>query len=217
MGAYGVALALLHRQRTGLGQHVDSALAYTAMVHQSPFMQLYAGKTWDETRGQDALGDGPLHRAYQAEDGWLFIGAQESDLPRVAGVTGLSEVASLKGDALAQSLAERFRSNAVETWVRRLNDAGIGAHRVVFDLVDLLNDSRVVDQGLSITREHDELGLVTTCGPSPRLSWTPVAPGRPAPKPGAQGREILEEIGLGERFDRLVEQSVILTDGVAAG
>lgn len=30
MGAYGVALALLHRQRTGEGQHIDSALAYTA-------------------------------------------------------------------------------------------------------------------------------------------------------------------------------------------
>ena len=36
MGAYAVALALLHRQRTGEGQHVDTALAYTAMMHQSP-------------------------------------------------------------------------------------------------------------------------------------------------------------------------------------
>ena len=40
---------------------------------------------------------------------------------------------------------------------------------------------------------------------------------RPAPKPGSQGREILEEASLGQEFDRLVEQSVILTDGVAAG
>jgi crotonobetainyl-CoA:carnitine CoA-transferase CaiB-like acyl-CoA transferase len=48
MGAYSVALALLHRQRTGEGQHVDSALAYTAMTLQSPFMQLYEGKRWDE-------------------------------------------------------------------------------------------------------------------------------------------------------------------------
>ena len=32
MGAYAVALALLHRQRTGEGQHVDTALAYTAMI-----------------------------------------------------------------------------------------------------------------------------------------------------------------------------------------
>lgn len=34
MGAYAVALALLHRQRTGQGQHVDAALAYTlSLIH----------------------------------------------------------------------------------------------------------------------------------------------------------------------------------------
>ena len=51
MGAYAVALALLHRQRTGQGQHVDTALAYTAMTLQSPYMQRYEGKEWDEARG----------------------------------------------------------------------------------------------------------------------------------------------------------------------
>jgi crotonobetainyl-CoA:carnitine CoA-transferase CaiB-like acyl-CoA transferase len=75
MGAYAVALALLHRQRTGEGQHVDSALAYTAMTLQSPFMQRYQGKVWDEPHGQ-LLGSGPLHRAYQARDGWFFLGAK---------------------------------------------------------------------------------------------------------------------------------------------
>ena len=217
MGAYGVALALLHRQRTGQGQHVDSALAYTSMIHQSPFMQLYEGKTWDETRGLDALGDGPLHRAYQAKDGWLFVGTQESDLPRMAGVDGLAAIDSLAGEALTKSLEERFLSDTVQAWVQRLNDAGIGAHRVLPALSELLDDPWAIGHGLSITREHDEIGLVTGFGPSPRLSRTPVAPGRPAPKPGAQGREILEELGLGHEFYRLVEQGVILTDGVAAG
>ena len=82
---------------------------------------------------------------------------------------------------------------------------------------ELLDDPWVIDHGLSITREHDEIGLVTGFGPSPRLSRTPVVPGRPAPKPGAQGREILEEVGLGREFDKLLERGVILTDGVAAG
>ena len=217
MGAYGVALALLHRQRTGEGQHVDSALAYTAMIHQSPYMQLYDGKTWNETSGLDALGDGPLHRAYLAKDGWLFVGSQESDVPRMAGVDGLSGIDNLRGEALAKSLEERFQSDTVQAWVKRLNNAGIGAHRVLPATSELLDDPWAVDHGLVITREHDEIGLVTGFGPSPRLSRTPVAPGRPAPKPGAQGREILEEHGLGDQFDRMVEQGVILTDGVAAG
>jgi crotonobetainyl-CoA:carnitine CoA-transferase CaiB-like acyl-CoA transferase len=217
IGAYGVALALLHRQRTGQGQYIDSSLAYTSMTLQSSFMQLYEGKTWDETRGVDALGDGPLHRAYQARDGWLFIGARERDLPRMSGVDGLSGIDSLGGAVLSKSLEARFQSDNVQTWVQRLNGAGIGAHRVLPALSELLDDSWSIDHGLIITREHDEIGSVTGYGPAPRLSRTPVRAGRPAPKPGAQGREILEEVGLGRKFDKLLERGVILTDGVVAG
>jgi crotonobetainyl-CoA:carnitine CoA-transferase CaiB-like acyl-CoA transferase len=217
MGAYGVALALLHRQRTGQGQHIDSALAYTAMTLQSPFMQVYEGKQWNEPRGQDALGSDPLYRAYQASDGWFFIGARESDLPRLGNIQGLSGVESLSGDALASSLEERFQGNTVDTWVARLTDANIGAQRVIMEVTELMTDPWVVAHGLSITREHDEIGPVTTCGPAPRLSRTPVRPGRPAPKPGSDARMIVEEYGLGSDFQRLVNSGVILTDGVAAG
>ena len=217
MGAYGVALALLHRQRTGEGQHIDSALAYTAMTLQSPFMQIYDGKEWNETGGQDALGTGPLHRAYQASDGWFFIGVPESALSRLSGLEGLSGIDALRGDALASSLEERFQGNSVAFWVERLAAAGIGAQRVITNVRELMTDPWVESHGLSITREHDELGPVTTCGPAPRLSRTPVRPGIPAPKPGSHAREILEEHGLGSRYQTLLDSGVILTDGVAAG
>ena len=217
MGAYGVALALLHRQRTGEGQHIDSALAYTAMTLQSPFMQLYEGKQWNETSGQDALGTGPMQRAYQASDGWFFVGAQASALSRLSGLEGLSGIDSLQGDALASSLEERFQGHSVAFWVERLAAAGIGAQRVVTNVRELMTDPWVESHGLSITREHDELGMVTTCGPAPRLSRTPVRPGIPAPKPGSHAWEILEEHGLGNRYQTLLDSGVILTDGVAAG
>jgi crotonobetainyl-CoA:carnitine CoA-transferase CaiB-like acyl-CoA transferase len=98
MGAYGVALALLHRRRTGEGQHVDSALVYTASILQSQFLQSFDGKRWDEPRGQDLVGSSPLHRAYQARDGWLFLGARPSDLARLDAVQGLAGVTELMDD-----------------------------------------------------------------------------------------------------------------------
>jgi crotonobetainyl-CoA:carnitine CoA-transferase CaiB-like acyl-CoA transferase len=217
MGAYAVALALLHRQRTGEGQHVDTALAYTAMVHQAPFMQAYAGKRWDEPSGQDRLGSGPLHRAYRASDGWFFIGARLNDLPRLAAVDGLAGIASLAGEALEQVLAERFADDTVASWVARLTTTGIGAHAYVGELDELLQDPWVVAHELSLTREHDDIGLVTTCGPAPRLSRTPIRVGRPAPKPGSDAPEILAEIGLGDRIEALIEAGVVRIDGVAAG
>ncbi len=138
-------------------------------------------------------------------------------MPRLARVEGLSGIEALGGEALAPSLEERFLGNTVEAWVHRLTEAGVGAQRVVTNVRDLMTDPWVIDHGLSLTREHDELGPVTTCGPAPRLSRTPVRPGRPAAKPGSDVQEVLIEFGLGADYQRLLDAGVILTDGVAAG
>ena len=217
MGAYGVALALLHRRRTGEGQLVDASLAYTALTFQSPFMQSYQGKIWDEPKGQDVLGDGPLHRAYRARDAWLFLGARTGDLPRIADVGGLEGIDLLRGEALAGALEARFPAKSVKAWVKELNAAGIGAHQVVGDFADLMFDPWVQAHGLSLTREHEEIGLLTTCGPAFRLSRTPVRAGHPAPKPGRHAHEILEDHGLGGQYQSLVDAGVIVVDGVKAG
>jgi crotonobetainyl-CoA:carnitine CoA-transferase CaiB-like acyl-CoA transferase len=220
MAAYGVALALLHRSRTGEGQHVSTSLSHTAMTLQSAFVQGYEGKVWDEARGQNALGDGPLHRAHRAADGWIFLGGTASDLPRLAAVLsleGLAEADCPADEALADAIAARIAGENAATWVARLTDAGIGAHVVLTDVHAVMQDPYAVAHGLSVTREFDEIGPVTACGPAPRLSRTPVALGAPPPKPGKHAREILEGIGWGDEFQRLVASGVIRVDGVTMG
>ena len=215
MGAYAVALALLHRDRTGEGQHVDTALTYTATMLQSPFMLDYEGKSWDEPQGQTALGSGPLHRAYRASDAWLFIGARESDLPRMATIDGLSGVAGLAGDALVAQLESSIGEHSVDVWVRRLAAADIGVSPVIGDVRKLMEDPWVIEHGMSVTREHDEIGVVTTNGPAVRMSRSPVIPGFAAPKPGSNAPAILESFGLGDRFDALVESGAVRYEAVA--
>ncbi|MEX2080105.1 MAG: hypothetical protein WEC33_00685, partial [Dehalococcoidia bacterium] len=70
--------------------------------------------------------------------------------------------------------------------------------------------------GLSVTRDHEGLGPVTTNGAVPRLSRTPPVPGRPAPPPGSDAASILAEIGLLADLDRLVAEGVIVLEGVIA-
>lgn len=217
LGAYGVALALLHRNRTGEGQHIDGSLAYTAVALQSEFLIGHEGHRWDEARGQDAVGDGPMHRAYEASDGWVFLGARREDLERLEMSAGLEGVGALEGDALASALEAAIAGGTVDEWVSKLVAAGAGAHRVVYDVRELMEDPWVVEHGLSVTREHMDRGMVTTTGPAARLSRTPLVAGRPAPTPGSDGREILEELGLGSRFDELVSSGVVRIEGVAAG
>jgi crotonobetainyl-CoA:carnitine CoA-transferase CaiB-like acyl-CoA transferase len=211
MGAYGIALALLHRRRTGEGQHVDTALAFTATMLQSNLLQDYAGKKWDEPRGQDILGTGPLNRAYETADGWLFMAARPSQLARVP---SLADLAGVSGPALERAFEERFRSRSINEWTGMLSAAGIGVHRVVADVRELMDDPWVRSHGLSITRDHEGFGPITTTGPSPRLSRTPPVPRRPAPRPGADAAEILAEAGMANEFDRLVRERVVVLDGV---
>jgi crotonobetainyl-CoA:carnitine CoA-transferase CaiB-like acyl-CoA transferase len=215
MGAYAVALALFHKQRTGEGQHVDTALAYTAMTLQSPFMQNYDGKTWDEPTGRDSRGSSPLHRAYEAKDGWVFIGVR--DAAAFAEVKGLSDVANLQGTALEQALQDRFRTDAVAAWVTQLTAAGVSAHRCVLDIDEVMQDPYVIANNLSATRPHAFLGDVTTTGPAPRLSRTPVRLGDPASEPGSDAVEILNGIGRADDFNRLVRSGVIKVNGIRAG
>ena len=215
MGAYGVALALFHRQRSGEGQHVKAALAYTACTLQSPFFQDYEGKVWDEPRGQDTLGWNPLQHLYRASDRWLFLGATADQLPAIGAVEGLEGAAGLEGDALRECLAERIAQATADEWTERLTAIGVGA-APVRTVRELMTDEWVQEHGLSLTREHAEIGLVTTNGPSPRLSRTPPEPGHPASKPGSDAREVLESRGLAEDYEQLLANGVIAIDGVVA-
>jgi crotonobetainyl-CoA:carnitine CoA-transferase CaiB-like acyl-CoA transferase len=214
MACYAVALALLHRRRTGEGQFIDSALAYTATMLQSALLQDYKGKQWNEPQGQDATGTGPLDRLYQAADGWLFLAARDGELARCA---ELADLGARTGADLERALEERMRSRNAAAWVDALTRAGIGAHRVVPSLVDLMTDPLVVARGLAVTREHEGFGPITTTAPGMRLSRTPVSVGRPAAKPGSDAASVLAEIGMAGELDRLIRAGVIAVDGVKAG
>ena len=184
-GAFGVGMALYHRLRTGEGQQVFTALARTASTMQSSFLHEYEGKHWDEPSGQDAVGEGPHHRLYEASDGWLFVGAkpeQASELP--------SE--------------DEFRANTVAEWVASLTAKGIGVSAVE-SVEEAMTNDRAVRLGMSITREHEGRGRVRTNGPSIQMSRTPTLVGRPAMQPGSAAAEV-----LGERESELSEAGVVV-------
>lgn len=204
MGAYGVALALLERQQTGKGQHVDTALAYTATMLQSLYLHDHEGKKWDEPRGQDAIGSGPLNRAYQCSDGWLFLACRPGELAPL----------SLPEDDAG--LERAFASDTLAPWLAKLHGAGIGAHAIIEDVPLLRDDPYPRAHGLVLTREHEGLGPITTNGPSPRLSRTPPIPGRPAPKPGSDAASILADINMSNDLHRLVESNIITLEGITA-
>ncbi len=214
MACYGVALALLHKRRTGEGQFVDSALAYTATMLQSALLHDYEGKEWNEPHGQEATGNGPLNRLYEAADGWLFLAAPAGEIARCA---ELADLTGRSGAELERELEERMRERSLAEWVVLLNKAGIGAHRVVPSLAELMTDPLTVARGLAVTREHEGFGLITTTAPGVKLSHTPMTIGAPASKPGKDIASVLAQIGMGDELERLIKARVVAVEGVKAG
>jgi crotonobetainyl-CoA:carnitine CoA-transferase CaiB-like acyl-CoA transferase len=214
--AFAATLALYHRERTGQGQQGAAALAYTGTILQSPYLQLYEGKKWDEPAGPAARGFGPLQALYRAADGWFYLGARKSELTTLAGVEGLTGIEGLTGEVLMAALDTRFASLNVETWCERLTARGIGAHRLVA-VPELMSDPWVVAHGLSVTREHDTGEVITTVGPPARLSGTPVRVGRVAASPGADGLDILASIGLADEAEQLAAAGAFCREPVPIG
>ena len=209
IGAYGIGLALLHRERTGQGQRVIGSLAQTACTLQSLFLQDYDGKTWDEPRGQDAKGFGPLHRMYRASDSWLMLAAPASARARLEGVPGLEAIAGCTDDvALAAALEAALAQQPAAHWVEALRAADIGATGLGA-IRAMMDDPYATGRGLSLTREHHGLGLVQTTGPAPMLSGTPLRAGRPAPAPGADSADIIAELGLDARLAALIDSGAV--------
>lgn len=206
LGAYAVALALHEKNRTGQGQSVDSGLALTAGLLQSPYFLDYEGFQRDEPEGFDVRGHSALSRLYPTSSGWMYLHC--NDERSWNGLTALREFASLASDSrfataegrkdsdaeLTAGLNGIFPSKSTQEWVDLLASKNVSAIENLAP-ADFRDDSHVREAGLVVTRDHPGRGSADHVGVAPRLSKTPVRLGVPAPLLGADTREILQETG----------------------
>ena len=223
MGAFAVALALHERNITGKGQSVDSGLALTAGLLQSPFFLDYEGHRRDEPEGRGLRGISALSRLYQSSDGWIYVhcpddsaSARLFQLEELAGLANHPELSADLGSVpaqdgeLASQMAAVFATRTCSHWLGRLENAGIEAAETAA-IGDFRDAEHVRKAGLIITREHSGQGLADHLGNTAHLSATPMRPGRPTPKLGTDAREILAEAGVGEeRQAGLIAKGVVV-------
>ena len=206
MGAYAVALALHERNRTGKGQSVDSGLALTAGLLQSPYFLDFEGHDRQEPEGRALRGASAFSRLYPAADGWLYVHCADEDA--VDRLLSLNEFSSLEscsetgtrlehpqGSEVAMELSALFAAKPVSYWLERLNEAGIDAAENV-GIGDFRDSPHVRKAGLVVTRDHIGRGMADHLGNTAHLSSTPMRVGRPTPVLGSDADEILADAGL---------------------
>jgi formyl-CoA transferase len=204
--AYAVQVALYHRERTGVGQMIDTSL----LDGQLAMLTYQAGRYF-------ATGDAPPssgnqhptivpYGVYRASDAYFNLAVGTEDLwrrfctafeleplrvdPRFA--TNRDRLAHRDElNALLEPLFAGFTINQIQ----ELMDQASVPCGAVRDLHGVFTDPQVAALGLIEALEHPTAGAIKVVGPPYRLSETPPSVRVPPPLLGQHTDEVLRELG----------------------
>ena len=214
--AYGIMVALFHRERTGQGQMVDGSLLQGAIAVQafniaSYLMSgTYAGSPIPRVSRRLTS---PLWNHYRAQDGrWLMLGMAQVGRywPHFRAAMQEATGEALEPDqmsvewirmhagelmGLIAKLDEMFAAQPARYWMDlfRRYDLLI---EIVQDYADLSSDPQVTANGMLAPLHHPAHGDLKMVAPAVNLSVTPGRIRTPAPEFGQHTEEVLLEAGF---------------------
>lgn len=206
MAANAVLAALLHRERTGEGQHIDISLldthlAWLANVGSSALVT-----------GQEARRYGNAHaslvpyESFATADGHLVLAVgNDGQFRRLAALLDHAEWADdarfatnparvAHRETLIPLVQAALAARPTADWLDRLHRAGIPAGKVN-SVGEALSHPSAVARNMIVAVAHPTAGQVRLVNSPLRLSATPVAVRRPPPLLGQHTDEALAELG----------------------
>ena len=206
--AIGILAALAHRERTGIGQHIDLGLldVQVACLANQAMNYLVSGSA--PRRSGNAHPNLVPYQDFPTSDGYVVIAVgNDAQFARLCGVLALAELAAdpsfasnkqrvLNRRELIDTLSAVTVTHPTAHWVASLESVGVPAGPIN-NLDAVFADPQVRARGMRVEIPHPVAGTVSLVANPLRLSETPVTY-RSAPPPlGAQTREVLiERLGL---------------------
>ncbi len=203
LAAYGVASALYVREKTGLGQRVETSLLNAVIAIQAwPFLRL------EDDPEPFRPGSGLVpYQLFQTADGWVFIACGNDgfwrNLCRALDIEAFAEDSRFatqparyqNREELLGILQDILLTRTTAEWVELLeaHDVPVAPVRTIEDLFD---DPQVNHNGMVVELQHPRLGRIRQMGVPVRLGSTPGQVTRPAPMLGQHTEEVLREYGF---------------------
>jgi crotonobetainyl-CoA:carnitine CoA-transferase CaiB-like acyl-CoA transferase len=223
LAAVGILAAWTHKQRTGVGQVVDTSLMEAAL-HQTFW---HAASYFAEGRSPGPTGSAHLltapYQAFRTRDGWINIGgANQANWERIADVLGHPEWRAdprfATNAARMQHLAElvALMNNVLATrtrdaWIAAFDAAGVPVGPV-HSIGEALAHPQTRARGMIVDLVHPDAGTVRALGCPIHFSATPTRVARPAPRLGEHTREVLRGYGYDDgAIDALIAAGVVAT------
>jgi alpha-methylacyl-CoA racemase len=195
----GVLAAIVSARATGKGQVVKTSIAHGAVGLMPMTYGLYAAGRWSLSRASNPLdGGAPFYRCYECSDGrYVAVGAIERkfylELIEKLDLADRVEAAKQNDRATwaetAAIFAARFKQRPRDGWAA-VFDGSDACVTPVLDMSEAPQHPQQVGAGAFV-----EVADLVQPAPGPRFSATPLARPLPAPLPGGQTVEILENLG----------------------
>lgn len=210
-GCMGVLAALHHREKTGEGQVVDTALYEAVLQVMEGLVPEYDHNGFVRERSGSILKGIAPSNVYSCKDGPFMIGANKDEIfARLAEAMGQPELAS--SDRYATHLARGHNQteldDLINDWTGTLTIDEVEAAMVeysipagrVYRAPDMIADPHFQAREAIIEVETAKYGAIKMQNAFPKLSATPSGVRRPAPaEPGMHNGEVLGEVlGFGE-------------------
>ncbi len=204
LGAYAIMLALWERERTGLGQRIETNLLHSALAMQMGQMTRLAANT---SEGRPMIGQF-AGEIYVCSDGrYIFAPIGGRRWNSVRDGMGLSDLdkderfntpekREARAEDLRKILAGRFLTRPAEEWEADLKAAGSDA-TVFRDMTEVYSDPQVTANKMIVEYDQPGIGAVTLVNVPFTLSRTADEERlrRPVPYKGEHTLEVLQELG----------------------
>lgn len=221
--AFGAALALFARSRTGRGQYIDAALYECAFSFMEPWIPAFEKIGHIANRCGPRLPESTPNNLFVAGDGeFIHITAMgDAVFRRLTEVMGQPALASdprfssararnANHEALDELIARWTAQHPLQQLEQALAQAGVPATRI-FTIADIFGDPHYRARGSIVAAPDDDLGTVAMANVVPRLSETPGAVRHAGHRVGQDTRAVLRDLlQLDERqLDALETAGVI--------
>ncbi len=207
--AFGIAAALVARDRTGQGQKLDTSLwESTAALQAEGFMAVALGGEQPERMGNRDPWWAP-HGVFRCagDDNWLSIACRsDSEWQALAGEIGPAAQDPRFGHRASRKAHEDELEALISSWTAaydagelaaRLQVAGVPAYPSM-SMADLVADPGLRARGFFAELPHAKVGVRTHAGIPWRLRNAPNGVRRPAPLLGADSEDVLHDLGYGD-------------------
>ncbi|HYC35539.1 MAG TPA: CaiB/BaiF CoA-transferase family protein [Usitatibacter sp.] len=200
-----ILAALLERQSSGQGQHIDMALldVQVAMLANLSSSYFVSGKA-PGRMGNAHMNIVPYH-VFRASDDFLIVAVgNDGQFRRFCEVIGapgwpddprFSSNAQRVGhrDLLVGKITEKLQAKTAREWLALLEPSGVPCGPIN-DLDQVFADPQVRHRGLRVSAPHPAAGEVSMVANPIRFSRTPIVHDRAPPLLGEHTQEVLQQV-----------------------